>query len=500
MSQTQAPDDPPPKPSAYKPGTGKDRYCRFVEDHLDVTRTEVLDRILTAFEQHQKVIVQAANGVGKSFGASNGGLAGTFCNADTTTNVTSGSYGQLDDTIWKPIKSLHRKSALPGRTLDNTRELKTSMDEEWYLKCLSPQYPGDLEGRHNDRMLYIIEEADKPGITQEHIDSALSTLTDEEDRILVICNPPTDETNVVHELFNSDEWHSIQFSSWDSHDCKVDTGEVEADKIGGLADLSKIEHDWKEFNGEEWPGLEQVKAWSVPESEDFRTDLDSRWYRRRAGIMPPDDSESWRPFSVGDVEKAYKRDIGQTRITPAFCGIDVARSGGDLTVMVGLHDNEAKVEYEEKGDNHHSQRLDLQDELKSWPDPEVNVDAVGEGSGLADELDARVPNINRFGHGEKAVNEDYRKKWGEGLQLIGEWLRDGGSFSNSNLYEELKIAARVVEFSERTLRSRGKVIEATPKERIKDELDRSPDRLDALLMALHRQETNATGGDVPLAW
>lgn len=481
MSQTQAQDDPPPKPSAYKPGTGKDRYCRFVEDHLDVTRTEVLDRILKAFEQHQKVIVQAANGVGKSFGASNGGLAGTFCNADTTTNVTSGSYGQLDDTIWKPIKSLHRKSRLPGRTLDNTRELKTEIDEEWYLKCLSPQYPGDLEGRHNDRMLYIIEEADKPGITQEHIDSALSTLTDEEDRILVICNPPTDETNVVHELFNSDEWHSIQFSSWDSHDCKVDTGEVESEKIGGLADLSKIEHDWKEFNGEEWPGLEQVKAWSIPDSEAFRTDLDSRWYRRRAGIMPPDDSESWRPFKIADVNAAWNREADSPH-EATTAGVDVARSG-DETVLSGKHREAIKTHYARKGSNHVEQKNALSDKLYGIGGPKVAVDAVGEGSGIADELNQQF-NVTRFSNGAKPVDEsNYYDSWAEALSLFGEFL-ESGSIESETLYEQAKVAARVVEFSTRTLTSRGgEVIEATSKEAIKDALGHSPDHLDAALMA-----------------
>jgi hypothetical protein len=370
--------------------------------------------------------------------------------------------------------------------------LRTELDEEWYAKALSPQYPGDLEGRHNDRMLYIIEEADKPGITQEHIDSALSTLTDEQDRILVICNPPTDETNVVHELFNSDEWHSIQFSSWDSHDCKVDTGEIESDKIGGLADLSKIEHDWKEFNGEEWPGLEQVKAWSIPESDEFRTDLDSRWYRRRAGIMPPDDSESWRPFSISDVEHAYERDVGRVRNTPMALGVDVADSS-DRTKAFGLHDEKAELEYDAQKPIP-QQQSDLLEKLRVWPKMDGRVDAIGSGRQLAQELSSRYPGFKEFGANEVPTDEEYRNKWAHGLGLIGEWLRSGGSFDDKDLYEELKVAARTIQFSRNHLSRRGDVIEATSKEAIKDSLGTSPDSLDALMLCIYARETSGEGG------
>jgi len=508
MSQTQAP--------KYKPGTGSDRYARFCEEILGFDRTRVFDEIAESLESNRQTLVIGGNGLGKSYGASGLALAALYCNYQTVVPVTAGNGDTVKNSIWKNVLSLWQGSELFGDFNKSDRSIKTEVDPKWFLECHSPKNPEDLEGDHNANVIYIIEEAEKPGVTGQHIDSARSTLA-EDDHILVLCNPPTSEANIVSELESRDSWNVLRFPTWESRNALVDRGLSEQPKIDGLSGVGKMQDDWKEYHDDPWPGIQEVIEISSPyvnsdgeptvreyeavaENDEFREDLHQKWYKRRVGISPPDDSESWRPFSISDVEEAYRRDLGNTRITPAYCGIDVARSGGDRTVMVGLHDNEAVVEYEEQGNNHHSQRLDLQDELQAWPQPEVNVDAVGEGSGLADELDARIPNINRFGNGEKALNDDYRYKWDEGLQLIGEWLRGEGSFSHGKLYEELKIAARVVEFSERTLTSRGKVIEATPKDDVKDELGRSPDRLDALLMALHRRETGGTSEDVPLAW
>lgn len=491
----------------YAPGTGPYRYARFCEDFLDFDRTHAFDQIARALNENRQTLVIGGNGLGKSYGTSALAIAALYCNPDTVVPVTAGNGDTVKNSIWKNVKSLWRNSQLPGDYKDNDRSLHTEFDDKWFLECHSPANAEDLEGDHNDNVIYIIEEAEKPGVTDKHIDSARSTLA-EDDPILVLCNPPIDEANVVNELKKKDSWTTLRFPTWESRNARVDRGLTDQPKIGGLSGVGKMEDDWGEYHNEEWPGVERaielsspyltedgtptVREWeSVKENPEFREDLHEKWYKRRAGISPPDSSQKWRPWSVSDVESAYNRTISQgVRDTPSHLGIDVARGGGDETVMTGVHGPKAIVHYNEQGTNHHEQRLEVQPDIKEWPNPHTNIDAVGEGSGFADELDARLPNINRFSNGEVAADEDnYRFKWDEGLQLIGEWLRDGGSFSDSDLYEELKVAARVLKFRVNTLKSRGgKIIEATSKEELKDELGRSPDYLDSLLMALYARE------------
>jgi hypothetical protein len=489
--------------SLYRPGTGADRYARFCEDALGFDRTKVFDEIAESLEQHSQTLVVGGNGLGKSYGSSGLAIAALYCNLNTVVPVTAGNGDTVKNSIWKNIKSLWRGSPLFGSYKDNDRSLHTELDDKWFLECHSPKNPEDLEGDHNENVIYIIEEAEKPGVTAQHIDSARSTLA-EDDHILVLCNPPTDEANIVHQLEQRDSWNVLRFPTWESRNARTDRGLTDRPKIGGLSGVGKMREDWNEYHDEDWPGIEQVIEWSSPyldesgeptvkeydgveKNPQFRTDLHEKWYKRRAGIMPPQGAETWRPFSVSDVKRAYNRPEAQyeTDRYADRCGIDVAR-GGDKTVLVGIHADEAIVHYDEQGTNFQQQTPALIDELEQWPEPDIVVDATPMGANLADDLDAKFPNVHRFSNGSKPIDEEgYRDCWAEGLQLIGEWLRDGGSFSNQYLREELLAAARTVEFSEKTLVSRGgDVVEATSKDEIADHLGHSPDYLDALLMAV----------------
>lgn len=507
MSKSQ-PQTDLPRAKNFKPGSGNNRYARFAASWLDVQRTHVLDTIAEAVNNNQQVLVTGANGIGKSFTASVLGLAGLYTNPNTVVPITAGTGGTLEDNIWKPLKSLFRNSDLPGRVLENKRELRTEFDEEWYLKCVAPKYPDDLEGDHNENVLYIVEEADKPGITYEHIDSVRSTVTDEGDRILVVANPPTDESNCVYRLVQSDQWHKVNFASWDSHNARIERNREDGETIGGLADIHKIKQDWFEYHEEDWPGIEQIIQWSDPwygseesgvvtpsdpPNETFRDDLHTNWYKRRAGVVPPQGAEAWRPFSVSDVRAASNRERSINAQTPDVLAIDAARKGGDVTVGMALYDESAREVYRKQGTDFVTQRLEIQKKLNKWPDVSVGVDAVGEGSALADEIAARHPDVSRYNTQEIASQkEDYKSKWAEGLQEIGDWLQGRGGFSNDELFDELMVAARVVEFSETNLR-RGRVIEATSKEKIKQELGHSPDYLDSLLIALHKRDILNSG-------
>jgi hypothetical protein len=489
MSQTQAP--------KYKPGTGSDRYARFCEDVLGFDRTRVFDQIAESLESNRQTLVIGGNGLGKSYGASGLALAALYCNYQTVVPVTAGNGDTVKNSIWKNVLSLWRNSGLFGDDNQSDRSIKTEIDPKWYLECHSPKNPEDLEGDHNANVIYIIEEAEKPGVTKQHIDSARSTLA-EDDHILVLCNPPTDETNVVKTLESRDSWNVLRFPTWESRNALADRGLTDKPKIDGLSGVGKMQDDWREYHDEPWPGIDKAIEISSPyldengnptvreydsiaENPEFREDLHSKWYKRRVGISPPDDSESWRPFKIADVNAAWRRETDSPH-EATTAGVDVARSG-DETVLSGKHRDAIRTHYARKGSNHVEQKNALSDKLYGIGGPQVAVDAVGEGSGIADELNQQF-NVTRFSNGAKPVDEsNYYDSWAEALALFGEFL-ESGSIESETLYEQAKVAASVVEFSTRTLTSRGgEVIEATSKEMIQDALGHSPDHFDAALMA-----------------
>jgi len=519
----------------YAKSTGPDRYARFVNEVLGLRRTYVQDKILAALDEHKQVIVDAANGVGKSYIAAAGGIAALHCNPDCIVNVTAGNSTTLKTNIWKPARSMYRDSILPdvfgGRTLDGSREIRTGLHDEWFFECVSPRYPGDLEGPHNDHVIYIVEEANKPGVTEEHIEAVRSTATDDNDRVLVISNPPKDEANIVCELMESEEWHTLRFSSWDSHNVRVDRDLEDGEKISGLADTSKLVDDWNEYHNEPWPGLERVIEISSPylapdgtpvvdpqraetgpdgdpvENPAFRKDLHKRWYRRRAGVIPPESASVYRPYQADEAKAAYVDPRATNRFPdtattyPVGTGIDVAGPGSDRTVMVTLFRNgDLAVRYTAADTDYPEQEQELMHDSRLGGDRShpVAVDATGEGSGLAGYLDDRLPELYRFGSEKNPLTDgtdddnpyglvNYANQRTEALAALGKAMPEI-RFTDSDLREELVIGSRAIEFETKTIKSRGengaKVAVANSKDAIKDRLGRSPDFLDAAAQAV----------------
>ncbi|KZX49288.1 hypothetical protein [Haloarcula sp. K1] len=479
---------------------GRDRYVNFAEEVLDIRLTEQQRRLLRALAEHRRVIIMSGNGPGKSFGIAIAKVAFLVTNLNSTVLGTSGSYSQYVDAVWRPMKQLHAQlnARLPVDlgTPNDGGQPTLEIEDDWFAKVVSPRDPGDLEGRHAESMLVIIEEADKAYITEEHFDSAGSSITDGNDRMVAICNPPEDEANPVYQRLESDRWHTIQFSSLEAHNVMVDAGEIDAEKIPGVVGLEMVREDWEAWNDEPWPGLEEARRVSDPDSEDFREDLDARWYRRRAGVVPPAGARAHRPFTKSDVEAAWEREPEYYPAQPEAWSVDVARAGGDETVAGAVFGDMLELPYRSQGTEHVEQAERITQTFESYDDGPAAVDAVGEGSGLADMLAARFPEVIRFNAGgEPSDTKSFYDAWAEGLHLLGKWLQEGGCIDDRKLYEELLVAARTLEFEERHLASRGhsgsKVLKLTSKSELKKQLGHSPDRLDAAYMAVWARDAEA---------
>jgi hypothetical protein len=483
-----------------------DRYVRFAEEVLGQRLAEQQRQILQALADHKRTVIMSGNGPGKSYGVALAKLSFLILNPPAVVLGTSGSYSQYVDAVWRTVKNHYKSQIMP---LDpsftdpsDSQQPSIELEDQWFAKVVSPRDPGELEGRHGPAVLVVIEEADKKYITEEHFDSARSSVTDSTDRMLAICNPPKDEANPVYSRIDgemADDWHTINFSTLNAHNVRVDAGEVDGRKIPGITDLETVRDDWEAYNGEGWPGLHAARAYTDPDSPQFREDLDSRWYRRRGGVMPPSKASAWRPITKANVLAAWDRDHPEYQITdrPMGTGVDVARSGADWTVAATALGDRLDIRYEEAGDDHTRQRDAIHGEYADATAHPIAVDAIGEGSGLADMLSELFDGVLRFGNGnEPTADKTYYSCWEEGLDLLGDWLAAGGSINDSDLKDELLVAARLVTFEERHYASRGgEVAKATAsKDDIKQRMGRSPDRLDAAMMALWARDSGATAG------
>lgn len=495
---------------------GEDRYVRAARELFDSELAETQEHILRAVATNRRVLIVSGNGVGKSYAVALLILGFLYSNPDSMAMLTSGTYSLLEDTTWKPMKSVFRGAkedvGLPGRTLDSPPKLETEMGDEWYFKAISPTNPGSLEGRHGPDVLVVIEESDKPEIEREHFDSAGSSVTNANDRMVAVANPPEDESNVVHEKMNDDRWEVVQFSSFESHNVRVDMGEKDGDHIPGLVDLPTVAEDYEAWNDEPWPDtpdswpgaaemidavdagrlereklLEQLRP-GVETAREMRDGLDTRWYRRRLGTVPPDDATAPRPWTVADVEDAEARwertYVGHHRDA---IGVDVARKGGDRTAVAEIIGQALQITASRSGLDHTQNEELIGERLDAEHiDGGVAIDAVGEGSAIADTIRRRYSDVQveRFLAGSDAGDDEkYDNARTEALQMLGEWLRGGGAVPpGSDLAEELKSHARYCRYEEHILKD-STVYRATPKDDIKEKLGQSPDYVDAASLA-----------------
>lgn len=477
---------------------------QWIEDYLGVTLTEPQREIVNAVFENQRTLVIGANGFGKTFTMACLTLAWLFTTYPATVLATSGTYQKLKRTYCKPIERLHGDAiGLPGRFLNGPPRIDIEGEPEHFWEATSPRDPGELEGAHNEYTLGIVEEADKEDVDDELIDSMTSLVTSDKDRIVVVANPPKDETNVVYDLQQDDAWAVRTFSSFDSHNVQVELGNAQGEQIEKLVTLDQIEQDWVSYNGVSWPGVDDAMA------SDARDDLDVRWYRRRLGIIPPQAADAPRPFTVKHVQDAFGRTPEMTRATPDGLAWDVARGegSGDWNAMGAWFGRELRILdwWRHTGPQPH---VENEETVRGLVEPNWNcpfaIDHVGVGSEAPDRVEQFYAEVVRFNNGAQAEDPaSYANRWTEALCVLGDLLRDGGGFANERLREELLAAARAVELEETYV---GKYdttrYEATPKEAVKERLGRSPDLLDAAVMsAVMATYGDATGRDtIPSTW
>lgn len=483
-----------------------------IEDYLGLEVTAPQREICRAIAGNNKLLVVTANGLGKSYILAAITIVWLFCRYPAVAFATSGTERKMKRTYCKPVDNLHSNARipLPGEYKSRPERIEVDGDPEHFFEAASPRDAGELEGVHSSYTLSIIEEGDKDDVDEDVIDAMRSLATDDQDRYLIIANPPEDETNSIYPYMDDHpEWEVLEFSTFDAHNVQVERGTVDGGKIDGIADLSKLRDDWVEYNGESWPGLEEALRTSAPrldeqgdpvfanddtlrENPDFRTDLGKRWYRRRAGIMPPAGASAHRPYSVTQIQHAY--DLGESLPdnldlpSPTASAIDVARSS-DRTVLATIHGDVLVIHYVERGTNHLEQGRELEELLKEMPRHPITVDFIGHGSAIHDQLADVFPDVYKFEAGAEAVDgETYYDKWSEGNDHLGDWFAEGGVIRDGTLRKELLAAARELEFEEKHYATRGEdgaeVYTLSSKDDVKERLDnQSPDLLDGAMMA-----------------
>lgn len=457
------------------------RYLSFIEEVLRVGLSEVQAEIVQGVQDHERLAISSGNAYGKSFTLACLSLAWQYCNEDALTLIVSGNYAQIEDGVWGALSSLHKTLqsnhiGFPGRITNSRGDLQLKIDQfpEHKLRAVSPRDPSSVEGKHSENALIVIEEANKEAITEEVVSSAISSVTDSNDRVVMVGNPP-EPGHPFHDKLNNHRWEHRQYSAFDSRNLQRALGKTDKPQIAGLVDESRVRDVWHQHD-EEFPGIEEVSQYS----KDVRDDLSRDWYRLIMGETPPENSSAIRPFSKQDVSEACARYTRPPEdSTYSALGVDLATSGKDKTVIVGVTQSRADVLASFDGPVKESkERVEA---LSNKVDGPIVVDVVNEES-FENLLDVR---IERFKGSTKPADKDtYRNKRAQSYGELGKWLDEGMIKPSSDLSEELYASARALSYEVKELRTSETYL-LSPKEKVKRILGNSPDHADALSMAIY---------------
>ena len=432
----------------------------IVDDHamnifaLECALTSVVDVDVTS--------VRSGHGVGKSTGVAMAALWHVLMRVPSKTVVTAPTSAQLFDALFAEMKALAKKLKPPFDSLLEVKsdriELK-SHPESTFISCRTSraEQPEALAGVHSPSVLLLADEAS--GIPEAVFEAASGSMSGHT-ATTVLTGNPTRNTGFFYETHNRlrDDWHTMHVSC-------VDSPRVSDDFV---ADMQR------------------------------RYGPDSPAYHVRVlGNFPPSEEDTVIPVSL--IEAAMASDVRVHENTASIWGLDVARKGGDASVLA-----------KRQGPVVHPlsvwRNLDLMqltgavkaeyDALPADKRPqEIIVDSNGFGAGVLDRLrevglPARGLNVSE----RAAANQTYvnlraelwfkAKAWLEGMDV--KLPRDDA------LYAEL--AAPRYHFT-----SSGKM-QVESKDSMKKRRVASPDRADAVCLSLATDHTAMHFGSKVGGW
>jgi phage terminase large subunit len=418
--------------------------------HLWSRQVEILESV----RDHERTAVRSANGVGKTFDAAVAVLCFLHTFPDSRVITTATTWPQVEKQLWHEIGQLHGHARRPlgGKLLQTELRLPDGR----YALGLStePQHLESFQGHHAPNILLVFDEAS--GIPPAVFEAGEGYMTTAGAKQLLIGNPLRPQGG-FHAAFHSKraEYHRITISALDT---PAFTGEpCPPDVLNRLPT-----REWVESRRKWW-------------GED-----DPRYRVRVLGEFPAAASDAVIPLDA--VERAQARELPvDSRRDLATIACDVARFGDDETVIaVKLGDRvRLRETFTKMATTHTAGKIvKLAREFPSIA-LRIVVDDDGVGGGVTDMVREQLPDVTvtGFNGGAQAHRPgDYPNRRSE------LWFTAAERMTELDLDEDDQLAADLTA-PRYSFDSKGRrVVER--KADTKKRLGRSPDRGDAVLLAL----------------
>lgn len=446
-----------------------DHPVEFVQDILKVNPTKDQASVMNDVAKYSLVSVKSGHGVGKS--ALESWIIWWYISTRPYPKImcTAPTKHQLHDILWAEASKWKRNNKALNNDFEWTSEkiyLKGAQ-EEWFAIARTSNKPDALQGTHAEHVLIIIDEASGvPDIVFEPVLGSMST----KDAKLLMCGNPTNLSGFFYDS------HTKLRSMYKTH--TIDGSKSE------MVDPNYVKQIIEMFG------------------------IDSDVYRVRvAGEFPSSNPDSF--ISLGLVEESIQNKP-IVHIDSISLGVDVARFGDDESVISEVF-NYSKLDSLKIFKHNDTMKLTgqivniIQELNKQYPSVyvKVKIDCDGLGVGVFDRLkevivEKRLRAIAiecHFGGKGGKVSYDepieYKNSTGIMWGTIRSRLLNKSLFlcNDDELVSQLTNRKYFIE-SDGTIR-------LERKEEMKKRGVHSPDRADALALALYEPENKMIMSDKP---
>ncbi len=302
---------------------------------------------------HPKVTVRSGQGVGKT--AFEAALLLWFltCFPFPRIVATAPTRQQLNDVLWSEVAKWQAQSPLLEKILRWTKTYiyMAGMEKRWFAVARTATKPENMQGFHEDNMLFIVDEAS--GVADPIMEAILGTLSGPNNKLLM-CGNPTKTYGIFYDSHNGDRamYRSHKVSSLDSPRTNRENIEANIRKYGNESNFVRV---------------------------------------RVYGEFPLAEDDVFIPLQL--LEQSLNREPLGGTVDSIHIGCDVARFGDDRTV-IGYRVNE-KAEFYKKINGQNTMRTAadlvlLAEELREkhgfTGKIPIKVDDGGVGGGVVDRL------------------------------------------------------------------------------------------------------------------
>ena len=167
------------------------------------------ERILDAVHKNFKVAVTSGHSTGKSHVSSILTLWFLYTHYPSKVLTTAASWPQVEDVIWREIRSMHKnaKAALGGRMMNTELDL----EELWFAQGRSTDDSTNLQGFHSQHVMMLLDEA--TGIDPKIWEATQTmAINPETDRMVALGNPTDSTSRFFEECQIPGKWTHLEIS------------------------------------------------------------------------------------------------------------------------------------------------------------------------------------------------------------------------------------------------------------------------------------------------